>query len=575
MNLKLKKLISYYKPYKKTLILDLLFSVLSALIYIAIPTICHYITSEVFGFEKSEAIKTVFWLAGLVFVLFTMLFLFKKYSEHKGMMFAARVEADMKNELFRHFQKQAFGFFDERKIGKMMSYITTDAYNLTKAIKYTPEILLSFIIRVFGTLIILFFKNPIFACILLSVFVLIFIFMGYIFPKVYKINAVSRDVFSNLTSDLEENLSGIKTIQSFTNEQDAIFKFESSNKTYLKTRDKMHGFQSTLDAGLLSFIIGLIPIMTIVGSFFVINGYITVADLIMFMLFMDIVIAPFFEITFLNEFFREGMVGFNRVFEVLNVKPKVTDSPNAVSLENIKGNIEFKDVNFHYAKANTNIFENLNLKIHAGEYIALVGPSGVGKSTLCNLIPRFYDVSSGKISVDGFNIKNIKLKNLRQSIGFVHQDTFLFSGTIIENIRYGKPNANDEEIFEASKNAYAHDFIMSFPDGYNTVIGQRGARLSGGQKQRLAIARVFLKNPPILIFDEATSSLDNESERYIQKSMEKLAENRTTIVIAHRLSTIKNAKRILVMANGKIAEQGTHEELLEKNGVYAEFYNLL
>ena len=337
----------------------------------------------------------------------------------------------------------------------------------------------------------------------------------------------------------------------------------------------MYGIQSVFDAGLLIFVIGLSPIITIIGSFFIVHNSIIIADIIAFILYIGVLESPLWYTVRLNKFVRERVVGFNRIIDFLKIEPKIIDSSDTLSLEHINGTIEFKGVVFVYDKTNKNIFEGLNLKINQGEYIALVGSSGVGKSTLCNLIPQFYDVSSGKILVDGINLKKIKLSDLRQNIGFVHQDIFLFSGTIMENIRYGNHNAVDEDIMEAAKNAYAHDFIINFPNGYNTQIGPRGFKLSGGQRQRLAIARIFLKNPPILIFDEATSSLDNESEKYIQKSMEKLAIRRTTIVITHRLSTIRNAKRILVMANGKIAEEETHKELLSKHGVHAEFYNLL
>ncbi len=575
MNPKLKKLISYYKPYKKQLILDLLVSILASLIFVTVPTVCRYITSKVFWFEKSEALRAVSWLAALIGLLFSALFFCKRYIEYRGLIYAAKIEIDMENELFSHFQNHDFSFYNERKTGETVSLFTADAFGLRNAIKRTPEYIMDIVIIFSCAFTFLFSSNKLFAFLSLGIFVLIFLFVFLIFPKIYKVTLSSRSVFSKLIGTLEEEISGIKTTQSFTNEKIAIENGIKRNKTYLATVNKIAKNQSILDAGLLSFIIGMIPINTVIGMFFVINGNISIAELVSIMLYIDILIGPIFNLVHLNGVVREAIVGFNRIYETLAIKPKIIDAPNAVEFQNINGNIEFKNVNFHYAKSDNNIFENLNLQIHAGEYIALAGSSGVGKSTLCNLILRFYDVSSGEILVDGVNIKDIKLENLRQNIGFVQQDTFLFSGTILENIRFGNPNAADKEIIKAAKNAYAHDFIINFPDGYNTQIGQRGTKLSGGQKQRLAIARVFLKNPPILIFDEATSSLDNESEIYIQKSMEKLAETRTTIVIAHRLSTIKNAKRILVMADGKIAEEGTHKELLSKNGVYAEFYSLL
>jgi ATP-binding cassette subfamily B protein len=495
--------------------------------------------------------------------------------EYKGKMFASKIEIDIETDLFKHFQSQDFSFYDEQKVGKLMSHITTDAYNLTNVIKSTPEIVLNVIIRFLAVFTFLFFYNKVFGFVLLGAFILNFIFMWYVLPKVQKANKYSREVFSNISSDLEENLSGIRTIKSFANEQIEISKFSNNSKTYLNAKDKIYSIHSVFYSGLLLFVISIAPIITVVGALFIINDLLTLSDVIAFILYIGVLESPLWDIVNLNEFVREGIIGFNRIIDMLEVKPQITESINAVNLENVSGNIEFKDVFFKYEKTNKNIFEKLSLKINSGEYIAIVGSSGVGKSTFGNLIPRFYDVFSGEILIDGVNVKEIKLANLRQNIGFVHQDTFLFSGTIIENIRYGKPDATDEEVVEAAKNVYAHDFIMNFVNGYDTQIGTRGLKLSGGQKQRLAIARVFLKNPPILIFDEATSSLDNESERYIQKSMEKLAIGRTTIVIAHRLSTIKNAKRILVLANGEIVEEGTHAELLSKNGAYAEFYSLL
>lgn len=575
MNKKLKRLISYYKPYKETFILDIILSIISSMVAISIPIICHYITSKAIYLNKYEATKTVFCLAILIISLYVIFYTCKRYTEYKGKLFASKIEIDIENELFIHFQNQDFGFYDEQKVGKLMSHITNDAYNLTNVIKCTPEIVLGAFIRFLSVFTFLFFYNKIFGLILFSVYILMFIFMRNNLPRVQSASRLSREIFSNITSDLEETLSGIKTVKSFTNESLEVEKFTNDNNAYLKARSEMYKIQSVFDAGLLSFVIGLSPIITVIGSFFIISNLITITDVLAFILYIGVLESPLWDIVRLNEFVREGIVGFNRIIDFLEIEPKIINSSNAVSLKHINGTIEFNDVFFKFDKANKSIFEGLDLKINKGEYVALVGSSGVGKSTFCNLIPRFYDVFSGEILIDGIDVKKIKLSDLRQGIGFVHQDTFLFSGTIMKNILYGNPKANEYEVIQSAKNAYAHDFIMSFPDGYNTHIGPRGLKLSGGQKQRLAIARVFLKNPSILIFDEATSSLDSESEKYVQKSMEKLTMGRTTIVIAHRLSTIKNAKRILVMANGKIVEEGTHSELLSKNGAYADFYSLL
>lgn len=575
MSTRFRKLIAYYKPYRKALILDLLFTIFSALVTITIPILCHYITSKVIFWERHEAIKKISYFAVLMVSLYIVFFFCKRYMEYYGKMFASKIEVDIETDLFKHFQNQDFNFYSEQKIGKLMSHITTDAYNLTNVIKSTPEIILNVIIRFSAVFSFLFFYNKFFGFILLGAFIFIFVFMWFILPKVQKANKYSRKIFSDIASNLEENLSGIRTVKSFANEQIEINKFTKATKTYLDAKNRMYMVHSTFYSGLLLFVISIAPVITVIGALFIVNGILTIGDIVAIILYVGVLESPLWDIVNLNEFVREGIIGFNRIMDVLEIESKIVDSPKAVKLTSVTGNIEFKNVFFKYPETDKNVFENLNFKINSGEYVAIVGSSGVGKSTLGNLIPRFFDVSSGEILIDDINIKTINTSNLRQNIGFVHQETFLFSGTIIENIRYGKPDATNEEIVEASKNAYANDFILNLPQGYDTQVGTKGVKLSGGQKQRLAIARVFLKNPPILIFDEATSSLDNESERYIQKSMEKLSVNRTTIVIAHRLSTIKNAKKILVLANKNIVEEGTHKELLSKNGAYAEFYNLL
>lgn len=571
---KIKKIIFYYKKYKKSFSTDLILSVFSSLIVMFIPVICHYITDNAMNMEKSDAIKNIICSTAFIIFLLVIFYLCKRYTEYNGNIFATKIERDIQKELFAHFQNQDLEFYNEQKVGKLMSSITNDAYNLTNIIKSVPEIMLNSLIRFIGVFTFLFFKNKLFALTLLILFILIFVFMCYFLPRVQKSNKNSREIFSDLSSDLEENLAGMKSIKSFVNEKISINKFVKNIEEYLKSKNKTYKIQSVFSAGLLSFVISWSPIITAIGAIFVLSGSITISDIITFILCVSVLESPLWDFVGLNEFLKDGIVGLERINNILELNPKIRDSKNALNLK-IYGIIEFKNVSFKYNRMHENVLERLNLKIEKGEYIALVGPSGAGKSTICSLIPRFYDVSDGEILIDNINIKDIKLKSLRQNIGFVHQDTFLFSGTIKENICFGRIDAGDEEIVEAAKNAYAHDFIMKLPDGYNTQIGYRGLKLSGGQKQRLAIAQVFLKNPPILIFDEATSSLDNESEKFIQKSMEKLSRDRTTIVIAHRLSTIRNAKRILVLSNGKIVEEGTHVELLSKNGIYHEFYNLL
>jgi len=525
--------------------------------------------------ETSIATKTMIFFAVLVAVLFVIHYSCNRYTKYWGKVVGSAIERDMCSELFNHYQKQSYRFFDENNTGKLTSAITIDIKNISTFLYFAPETILDFTVRLIGAFTVFFIVNIWFGFVAVTVLGLAFLYTCYFVPKIQRKMIASHENFSDLNSITEEALSGIRTVQSFANEELELNKFCKLNEQYFENQKVIHRLGSVLNSGMNSFIITLIPIITIISMFFVINGMISTGDLITYLLYVDILIGPLFTFIGLIQNYQESIAGYRRFFDLLTVEPEISDSKDSIKLDNIKGSVEFRNVSFYYSKEKKNIFNNLNLKIESGEYIALVGASGVGKSTLCNLIPRFYDVLDGEILVDNINIKNIILKNLRENIGFVQQDTFLFSGTVMENIRYGKPKSSDEEIFEAAKSAYAHDFIMGFTDGYHTQIGQRGLKLSGGQRQRIAIARVFLKDPPILVFDEATSSLDSESERYIQKSLEKLTRDRTTIVIAHRLSTIKNAKRILVLTNEGIVEEGTHEELLDNNGVYTGFYRLI
>lgn len=572
MNYKLKKFLSYYKPYKKQLFFDLSFTIISSLIYVSIPMICGYITDKLFLLEKHKALEYLGWFTFIIGILFCIQFFCKRYVEYRGVLYATRIEIDIENELFEHLHKQDFDFYSKEETGELVSLFTADAFRLRDLFRRFPEFGLDFILIFSFSFYNMFSINKILTSILLFVVSLIFIFMFMIFPKIYEINKSSRGFFAMIIGKLEEGISGIKTTQLFTNEKNAVKEHIERNRLYFDTVDKISNKSSILDAGLLSFVMGLIPISTIIGIFFVINGNISMSNLVSIMLYADILIGPIFNFVFINNIFRESIVGFDRICKVFNINPKIVDSEDCIELKNVKGNIEFNGIYFKYD--NKYVFENLNLKIKSGEYLALVGKSGVGKSTLCHLIPRLYDVSQGEVLIDGIDVKEIKLKSLRENIGFVQQETFLFSKSIIENIRLGKINATKDEVIEAAKNAYAHDFIMNLPDGYDTQVGQNGTKLSGGQRQRIAIARAFLKNPPILIFDEATSNLDNESERFIQKSMEILAKNRTFIVIAHRLSTVKNADRIIVLDGSGIAEEGSHFDLINKSGVYSNLYNL-
>jgi ATP-binding cassette subfamily B protein len=487
----------------------------------------------------------------------------------------SKIERDMRKELFSYYQKFSLSFYDDQKIGKLMSRITNDLKNISEFLHHAPEDLTTFTLTLLGIIPFLIFINNKLAFIAIFVITLILAITLCFMPKISKAITKNLENTAEINSQIEETLSGIKVVKSFANEKIEMNKFDKTNEDFVESKRHFYKAISSYFPLIDALTTGLIPIISIIAMFFILNGGMAINDLLTFTLYANIIVGPIFRITSLIEQFQESFAGYERFLEVLKIKPEIVDSENAIELRNIKGNILFENVSFNYNQSKENVFQNLNLKINAGEYIALVGPSGVGKSTFCSLIPRLYELTGGKITIDNIDIRDIKLKNLRENIGFVHQDIYLFSGTIASNIKYGKINATEEEIIKAAKNAYIHDFIMNLPEGYNTEIGQKGTKLSGGQKQRLAIARVFLKNPPILIFDEATSSLDNESEKYVQDSLEKLAKNRTTIVIAHRLSTIRNAGKIIVLKDGKIIESGIHDELIQKNGPYAELYNLL
>ena len=571
---KIQKLISYYGPYKKVLFLDILFSIIVAGTTTAIPLMLKYVINETVNFPLDKAVYTLSITASIILISFFVMYLCKRFMKFQGKLFSTKIEADIKLDIFKHLQKMPFAFYDQNKIGKLLSIVNNDTFGLSVALKEVPQMIIDFVIKSVCIFTALFIINKTFGFFMVGIFLIVIAYIFYYVPKIQKEVAASHETFSNLTSNLEENLSGIRTVQSFTNENLEVKKFKNGINAYVQDKKRIFKISSVFDSSVYVFIMGLIPFSTILGMFFVINQNINMGDLMAIMLFMDILFGPIFSVLGIAETIQESSAGLTRVFDLLEVKPEIFDSPQCITLPKVKGSIEFKNVSFKH-KTGKEIFKNLNLKINPGEYIALVGPSGSGKSTFCNLIPRFYDVSSGQVLVDQTDVRNINLENLRKNIGFVHQETFLFSGTIKENIEYGKLGASMEEIVEAAKNAYCHDFIMKLPNKYETLIGQHGSSLSGGQKQRIAIARTFLKNPPILIFDEATSSLDNESEKYIQKSMEKLSVGRTTIVIAHRLSTIQNAKRILVLSNGNIVQEGTHKELINQEGVYLELYKLL
>lgn len=574
MKKNLKKLLTYYKPYKLLFFSDLVFAIIGALVTLAIPLIVRYITNKVVYFESDRAIQTVFTLGAVMVVLVLVEAGCNYFMTYYGHMMGSYMEANMRKDIFEHYQKLSFSFYDNQKVGGLLSRITSDLFDITELLHHGPEDIIISIIKIFGAFIVLVNINVPLALITFA-FVPVMIVYAFHFNRKMQIAFKQRRVkVGEINGQIEDSLSGIRVVKSFANENIEMEKFHIGNENFVEAKrisyKHMAGYHSGLN-GLTT----MVTVAVLVGGVsFMSTGAIAATDLLTFLLYINNFTEPVKKLVNFTEMFQNGYSGFERFMEIMDIVPDIQDAKEAISVNGLKGDIVFDNVSFCYESNNEKVLNHIHLNVKAGEYMALVGASGVGKTTLCSLIPRFYDVTHGSIKIDGIDIRYIKLDDLRNHIGIVQQDVYLFAGTIMENIRYGNPKASDSEVIEAAKRANAHEFIMSFPEGYQTDIGQRGAKLSGGQKQRLSIARVFLKNPPILIFDEATSALDNESEQVVQQSLEELAKNRTTFVIAHRLSTIRNAKRILVLTENGIEEEGTHDELMEKKGAYETLYKL-
>ena len=571
---KWKRLIGYYKPYKKVFFADMFFAFLGAVTTLILPLIIRYVTGTLVYEPRNVMLEGVAICAVIMVVLVLIQCYSNYYIANYGHVMGAKIEYDMRNEIFGHFQKLSFSFYDNQKVGQLMSRITNDLFDITELLHHGPEEIVISTIKLIGSFVVLMMINVKLA---LAAFAIIPIMIVY----AYTLNRKMKRAFKNnrakvadINAGIEDNLSGIRVVKSFANEDIEQQKFIAGNDRFLASKKDSYLYMGRYHSGLGAFVTMITVIVMVTGAILLNDGSLKTTDLLTFLLYISNFTEPVKTLINFAEQFQNGMTGYERFLDIMAIEPEIKDSENAIDIKKVEGRVSFENVSFKYEADLENVLTNVNLKVDKGEYVALVGSSGAGKTTLCSLIPRFYEVSEGSIKVDDTDIRDIKLKCLRQNIGVVQQDVYLFVGSVKENIRYGKPDATDEEIIEAAKSANAHDFIMGLPDGYDTYIGQRGVKLSGGQKQRLSIARVFLKNPPILIFDEATSALDNESEKVVQESLEKLAKNRTTFVIAHRLSTIRNAKRILVLTENGIEEQGTHEELIEMNGIYKALYSL-
>ncbi|WP_339321714.1 ABC transporter ATP-binding protein [Paenibacillus sp. FSL W8-0194] len=572
MRFPIKKFFSYYKPYRRLFLSVLACALFVSAVTLAFPLLVRYITKHVLEEDLSQALGKVYWIGGLMLVLAAVQNLGSYFVDYKGHEVGARMESDMRSELFAHMQKLSFDFYDKEKTGRLMSRLTNDLLLLSELYHHGPEDYVRSLSRFFGALAILFFIDAPLTLAVLCFFPILVFFALYFNKKLNKALAGNKERIADVNAQAEDSLSGIRVVQSFAGERMEIEKFERENSRFLESRKQTYRAEA-LFYNSFEMLLQLITITVVIfGSAQIVRHKLDLADLITFLLYIGYMIEPIQRMTHMSTQLQEGVTGFQRFMEIMKLKPSIASKPDAAVLARVNGDIEFRRVSFHYEDRKTHVLNDLSLRIRPGEYVALVGPSGAGKTTLCSLIPRFYDATAGEVRLDGTDVRDLELESLRKNIGIVQQDVYLFAGTVMENLRYGNPAATDEEIIAAAVKANAHEFIMGLPQGYRSEIGQRGVKLSGGQKQRLSIARVFLKNPPIVIMDEATSALDNESEDIVKRSLESLAEGRTTIVIAHRLSTIRGAQRILVLTEDGLAEEGTHDELIARGGVYAQLY---
>lgn len=570
----LKKFIPYYRPYKMVFFLDLICAALISVIDLIYPQILRTLTNTLFTKDASSILAALFPIGIGLFLMYLIQSLCKYYVSYQGHMMGANMERDMRQQLFHHYEQLSFSYYDQNNSGQMMSKLVSDLFDIAEFAHHGPENLFISVIKIIGSFLFLFLINWRLAIPLALLVVCMFLFSMHQNRRMQETFMENRRKIGDVNASLQDTLAGIRVVQSFANEEIEEEKFHKSNHAFLLSKRDNYKCMGSFMAWNL-FFQGMMYLTTLVfGGYLIAKGQMQVGDLAMYVLYIGIFVSPIQILVELVEMIQKGLSGFRRFLDVMETEPEILDSPDATALSSVQGSVSYEDVSFHYSDDNTPVLSHVSFQIPAGKSIALVGPSGSGKTTICSLLPRFYDVTGGRITIDGKDVRTLTLQSLRSQIGLVQQDVYLFCGTIRENIAYGKPDASMEEIIDAAKKANIHTFISELPDGYDTFVGERGTRLSGGQKQRISIARVFLKNPPILILDEATSALDNESERWIQQSLEELSKNRTTITIAHRLSTIRNADEILVVADNQISERGTHKDLLNLGGIYSHYYEM-
>lgn len=567
----MKKFIRYYAPYKAVFFLDLICAAVISLVDLAFPQILRTLTKTLFTESADHILHALLPIGAGLLAIYILQALCKYYVSYQGHMMGANMERDMRQQLFEHYEKLSFSYYDQNNSGQMMSKLVSDLFDISEFAHHGPENLFISLIKIVGSFVFLFLINWRLAIPLLVLVVFMLVFSYGQNKRMQATFMDNRRKIGDVNSSLQDTLAGIRVVQSFANEEIEREKFKKSNQGFLISKDANYKCMGSFMSGNL-FFQGMMYLITLVfGGWLIAQGKMEAVDLAMYALYIGIFISPIQILVELTEMMQKGLSGFRRFLDVIETEPEIVNAPDAESIDEVNGHVSYENVLFHYSDDDTPVLSNVTFDIPAGKSVALVGPSGSGKTTICSLLPRFYDVTGGRVRIDGKDVRDLTLESLRNQIGLVQQDVYLFCGSIKENIAYGKPGASMEEIEDAARKANIHDFIMELPDGYDTFVGERGTRLSGGQKQRISIARVFLKNPSILILDEATSALDNESERWIQKSLEELAKNRTTITIAHRLSTIRNADEILVVADNGIAERGTHEELLKQGGIYAHY----